>query len=67
MLHLLGVLTVTPFQITVKMRKSLVRLGFQEDDIRTLRPAEAVKIIENSLSKESWEKDNSKTKKQIEI
>lgn len=39
------------------MRKSLSRLGFQEEDIRMLKPAEAAKIIEHSVKKQTWKND----------
>lgn len=38
----------------MKMRKSLSKLGFQEEDIRMLKPAEAAKIIEHSVKKQTW-------------
>ncbi|CAB3979709.1 Hypothetical predicted protein [Paramuricea clavata] len=45
-----------PFMITMKMRRSLSRLGFQEEDIRMLKPVEATKIIERSVNKQTWKK-----------
>ena len=45
------------FQITMKMRKSLSRLGFKEEDVRMLKPAEAARIIKHSVKKQTWEND----------
>ena len=49
----------------MKMRKSLSRLGFQEEDIRMLKPVEAANIIERSVNKQTWKK-YVKTRKKTE-
>ena len=47
------------------MKKSLSKLGFHEEDIRILKPIEAVKIIEQSVDKQTW-KNDLRIKKQTE-
>ena len=51
-------------KITIKMKRSLTGLGFQEQDIRVLKPAEAAKIIELSMEKGKWEMENSENTKE---
>ncbi|KXJ13250.1 hypothetical protein AC249_AIPGENE23897 [Exaiptasia diaphana] len=50
-----------PFMITAKMKKSLQRLGYQENDINSMTPLEANNLIKCGKKKSLKEKLNMST------